>query len=304
MSYICYVPKGFSAKTEAIIDQANRIIEEYQAQGFSLTLRQLYYQFVARDLIPNVQKEYDRIGTIINNGRLAGLINWEAIEDRTRNLQALSHWSNPASIIQSAAYSYRIDKWERQPYRIEVWIEKDALVGVLERPCTNWDIAYFSCRGYTSQSEMWRAGKRLIEYSNKGQKTVILHLGDHDPSGLDMTRDIEERLYLFMTHHGADPVDVFRIGLNRDQVDQYNPPPNPAKLTDSRAPWYIAEHGRNSWALDALEPKVIEELILEAIDKFIDKTIYNEDLKKEDRDKERLNMVADRWHELVEDNGL
>jgi hypothetical protein len=99
-------------------------------------------------------------------------------------------------------------------------------------------------------------------------------------------------------------VDVFRIGLNRDQVDQYNPPPNPAKLTDSRAPWYIAEHGRNSWELDALEPKVIEELILEAIDKLIDKTIYNEDLKKEDKDKERLNMVADRWHELVEDNGL
>lgn len=302
MSYICYVPKGFGAKTEATIDQANRIIEEYQAQGFSLTLRQLYYQFVARDLIANLQKEYNRLGAIINSARLAGLVDWTTIEDRTRNLQAQAHWSNPASIIQSAAHSYRIDKWKSQPCRIEVWIEKDALIGVLERPCKGWDIPYFSCRGYTSQSEMWRAAGRLIKYSSEGQRTIILHLGDHDPSGLDMTRDIEERLHLFMTYHGAEPVEVFRIGLNRDQVDQYKPPPNPAKLSDTRARWYVSQHGTDSWELDALEPSVIEKLIYDSIEDLVDAQRYTEAQEEEEKDKERLNTVAERWHELVEDN--
>ena len=73
----------FRASSLAIIDQANEIIDEYQADGYDLTLRQLYYQFVARNLIPNSQSEYNKLGTAINNGRLAGLIDWDAIKDRT-----------------------------------------------------------------------------------------------------------------------------------------------------------------------------------------------------------------------------
>lgn len=81
------------------------------------------------------------------------------------------------------------------------------------------------------------------------ERRVILHLGDHDPSGIDMTRDISDRLELF----GAD-VEVKRIALNWDQIDEFTPPPNPAKLSDSRAGAYIAEYGDESWELDALEP--------------------------------------------------
>jgi hypothetical protein len=298
MPKICYVPKNFRDAALATIITANRIIEEFQAQGFKLTLRQLYYQFVARDLIPNIQKEYNKLGTIVNDGRLAGLINWKAIEDRTRNLQSLAHWSSPASIIQSAATSYRIDKWERQPYRIEVWIEKDALVGVLERVCKNWDVAYFSCRGYNSQSEMWGAAQRLINYSHNGQRTLILHLGDHDPSGLDMTRDIRDRLNMFMNYEGVQPVSVERIALNADQIAKYNPPPNPAKLTDSRAHNYIVEHGANSWELDALEPRVIEQLIQKAVEDVVDMEIYQEDQEIEAEQKGHLVQASNRWDEV------
>ena len=133
MPKLRYVEKRFSASSLELVDQANSIIEEYAAQGFVLTLRQLYYQFVARGLIPNKQSEYKRLVEIISDARLAGLVDWEAIEDRTRFLSSLGHWADPAEIINSAAYSFHIDKWANQPCRVEVWIEKDALVGVIEK---------------------------------------------------------------------------------------------------------------------------------------------------------------------------
>ena len=295
MPKICYVPKDFQDKTLYTIALAQVIIEEYRVQGFVLTLRQLYYQFVARDLIPNLQREYNKLGSVMNDARLAGLIDWNSIEDRTRNLQALPHWTSPSSIIRSAASSYRVDKWENQPWKVEVWIEKDALVGVLERICNSWDVPYFSCRGYTSQSEMWGAAQRLIRCSGNGQETVILHLGDHDPSGLDMTRDIQERLRLFMRYEGVQPVIVKRIALNMDQISQYNPPPNPAKLSDSRAGEYVSEYGYDSWELDALEPRVIEDLIQDAVGDLVDPKIYAQDKLREDLGKVNLTKASDNW---------
>ena len=256
MPKIAYIEKRFAKSSLTIIEQANAIIADYAGQGFNLTLRQLYYQFVSRDLVANKQKEYKRIGSVINDGRLAGLIDWNAIEDRTRNLRGLSHWDNPAEIVDAAVNSYKRDKWENQPYRPEVWIEKDALTGVISGICNRLDVPFFSCRGYTSQSELWSAARRCRTWNTCDQKPFIIHLGDHDPSGIDMTRDITDRFSMF----GAG-TEVKRIALNMDQVDEFNPPPNPAKTTDSRYEMYIADYGSESWELDALEPKVIVDLI-------------------------------------------
>jgi hypothetical protein len=206
MPRIAYVEKTFRKSSLAVIQQANTILREYGAAGFDLTLRQLYYQFVARDLIPNTQKSYKRLGSIVNDARLAGHINWSYIVDRTRNLQALGHWDEPLDIIESAAASFRVDLWETQPYYCEAWIEKDALVGVLKRICNQLDIPFFSCRGYTSQSELWGAAQRIIRETRDGRSAVIFYLGDHDPSTIDMTRDIAERFWMF----GAE-VDVRRL---------------------------------------------------------------------------------------------
>ncbi len=195
---IKYVNKRFGHGALSIIDKANQIIREYEAQGFDLTLRQLYYQFVARDLIANKQKEYKRLGGILNDARLAGLVSWQSIVDRTRNLQKNAHWLDPQQIVEECADQFEIDKWLPQDYRVEVWIEKDALVGIIEGICRGFDCPYFSCRGYTSQSEVWAAGMRLKNYVDDGQTPVIIHLGDHDPSGIDMTRDIADRLALFV----------------------------------------------------------------------------------------------------------
>lgn len=288
-----YIDRKFSEGSMAIIDQANGIIEDYQAQGFTLTLRQLYYQFVARGILPNKQAEYDKLGSIINYARLAGLVDWEAIEDRTRNLEARAAWSSPADIIKACAAQFHVDFWKGQKARPEVWIEKEALVGVVEPICEELDIAYFACRGYSSQSEQWRAGKRFCQrWDDSRQSTVILHLGDHDPSGIDMTRDNRTRLELFTSQFG-DIVEVQRLALNMDQVDQYNPPPNPAKMTDSRAEGYVAQYGDSSWELDALDPPVIAALIREAVDPLIDNRLWDERKELEKRGRERLSLISE-----------
>ena len=296
MPKICYRPKKFSDERQDTINKANAIFAEYAAQGYELTLRQLYYQFVSRGYIPNNMRSYKNLGDVINDARLAGLVDWEAIVDRTRELRSQPHWNDPSDIIDACARQFRYDKWQDQPRRVEVWIEKDALVGVIEGVCNELDVAYFSCRGYTSQSEMWDAAMRLRKYSKNGQTPLVLHLGDHDPSGKDMTRDITDRLCEFS--YGS--IEVKRLALNMNQVEQYSPPPNPAKITDSRAEGYIAEFGNESWELDALEPAVITDLIRQNIIAARDTTKWNAQVQREKEAREQLTKVSNNWDEITE----
>lgn len=331
---IRYQPRNFSQSSLAVINRANQILEEYADQGYDLTLRQLYYQFVARGIIANKDTEYKKLGSIINDARLAGLVDWDHITDRTRNLRKNAHWSSPREIIDACASQFRHDKWKNQKNYVEVWVEKDALVGVLEVACQPLDVPYFSCRGYTSQSEMWSAAMRLLEQVRKGKKVTIIHLGDHDPSGVDMSRDIEDRITMFIDHHlmvdyakahkqkSGESEDAWlerltdgynkseagarhqftlnRIALTMAQVREYNPPPNPAKLTDARANKYVDEHGDESWELDALEPATLTALIRDAVFELRDVDEWERAEEKEGEEKKQLSLCAEKWDEVLE----
>lgn len=313
MPKIEYEWSNFREDTLAIIYKADEICQEYAAMGYDLTLRQLYYQFVARDIIPNNQKSYDRLGRIVADGRMNGMIDWDHIVDRTRNLMSLAHWDKPEDLLDAAARQYRTEKWASQPNRVEAWIEKDALVGVLETACTPLDVAYFSCRGYTSASEIWGAAQRLREYIVAGQNVTILHLGDHDPSGIDMTRDIRERLEMFISADLSRENDVYptaaaemvmdqltikRIALNMNQVQAYNPPPNPAKFTDARFASYVELYGRECWELDALPPDILTGLIQSEILALRDEEAWAAALAAEQSDKLYLKQTEQRWTEV------
>lgn len=288
-----YKEINFRPESLRLIKTINGVIDEYTKQGYDLTLRQVYYQLVARDYIPNNERSYKNTGELINNARLAGLIDWYAIQDRTRNLRKNSHWATPADIMESVLYSYAIDKRYDQPNYIEVWVEKDALIGIVSQISSKLDVPCFSCRGYVSASEMWAASQRFIRQEDR-ERRIVLHLGDHDPSGKDMTRDISERLELF----GAD-VEVRRIALNWDQIEEYGPPPNPAKISDSRARSYIREYGAESWELDALEPSVLTELIADEVDALTDPLLLNHARIRESNHKRELGLVKDNWQRAV-----
>lgn len=295
---IAYIDRKFRGRSLDIIQRANAICAEYREQGYDLTLRQLYYQFVARAIIPNSDKSYKSLGSIINDARLAGDLDWNYIVDRTRAMSDPGlGWESPAAIIEASADQFDYPIWSRsgQRYRPEVWVEKEALAGVVSVACRPRRVPHFSCRGYVSQSEMWRAGRRMQRHMNAGLTPVVIHLGDHDPSGIDMTRDIEERLAMFAER----PVQVLRIALTMDQVEQYNPPPNPAKLTDSRGSGYVEEYGYESWELDALEPRILTALIQDNLLPFIDEEAFDAVEAEEQEERDLMRAASRRWDDIT-----
>lgn len=285
MPTIAYKECNFRKSSLELIEIANNIVFDYAEQGYSLTLRQIYYQLVARGFIENSDKSYNRIGNLINEARLGGLMDWNSITDRTRNIKSNPHWSNPREIIEASIAQYNIDVRKTQPNYIEVWVEKEALIDIVGQICTKLDVTRFACRGYVSQSEMWTAAQR---FRAQNKDCYLIHLGDHDPSGIDMTRDISDRLELF----GAN-VEVLRIALNFDQIEEFAPPPNPAKVTDSRAGAYIKEYGKSSWELDALEPHILTGLISEQVERLTDdELLATQQLKLSEHKKEMQKYLS------------
>lgn len=291
---IQYERTNLHGKTLRLLEQANAIIDEYRAKDFSLTLRQLYYQFVARGLLANKQQNYKMLGEVLSSGRRNGIVDWDAIVDRTRFLRRPPSWASPQDILLSCASQYKADLWADQPNYVEVWFEKDALLGVFERACEDYRLPMFSCRGYVSDSECWAAAERFKRAQDHGKGSVLLHFGDHDPSGLDMTRDIEDRLFLF----GAPHVGVRRLALNIDQVEQYNPPPNPAKETDSRFEDYRNKYGDESWELDALSPEVLAALVAKEVKSLVVAKRWKAGLKQEAIDRATLASISDNYGEV------
>lgn len=279
------------------LDIINSIVEEYMADGYILTLRQLYYQLVSRDVIPNNQKEYAKLSILLKKGRMAGIVDWDAIEDRGRKPKLPYSVTGVRDALQDTIDQYRIDRQQGQQKYIEVWVEKDALSNVFLRVTEEYHIRLMVNKGYSSCSAMHDAFKRFASHmKHNKQDGIILYFGDHDASGIDMARDIKDR----MTEFGIDKYGDFKIlrpALTIAQVRQYRCPENPAKMTDPRAAWYVKEHGRHSWELDALPPRVLAQIIQRNIKSNIDEDLYNEVLEEEARQKKIIEDFAEKLNE-------
>jgi hypothetical protein len=312
VSKICYEPKVFNDQALAVIHQAEEFCDSYARQGYVITLRQLYYRYIATDAFPesrrdpvsgtkNTEKNYKWLGKLVSDARLAGLIDWSHLEDRGRQQQGGdAGWGHPRNILRYGANNYNISHWDGQAEYVEVWVEKQALEDIVSRPCLRWNVPYFACKGYVSQSSMHEAALRLRGI--KGRERTVIHLGDHDPSGIDMTRDIQDRLAMF----GAR-AEVVRIALNMDQVEAYDPPPSPAKITDSRARDYIETYGDDSWELDALEPAELESLIEGHITSRLDMELYDRRIAREERERSILVAMHENYdaiYERMREDGL
>lgn len=295
MPKIFYKDWNANAQSLKIVDTAESIIEQYASDGYTLTLRQLYYQFVSRDLIENSERSYKNLGNLITKARTAGMIDWNAIEDRNREYKSFWYEEDETRLISNLQHYIRFNRWKHQENYVEVWVEKEALGNVIKRACDEYQVPYMSCKGYLSASEAWRAGRRFEEQLARGKNCTLIHLGDHDPSGIDMTRDNQERLDLFA---GSKGVDVRRIALNMDQVEDYSPPPNPAKITDTRSSGYIKKFGNTSWELDALEPSVIVNLILGEVENLIDFDEWDTVNEEEDLVIEKLRNLYNQWDDI------
>lgn len=353
--------KGYWEGNKAeVVSHIIEIANEYYNNGYTLTLRQLYYQLVARDYIPNHDKVYKKISSIKDDICYSGLLDWNIFEDRGRVPIRAYYEHDIPSAIQRTLDSYRLDRQKNQPVHIEVWTEKDAISGVLKRVTLPFSIPLVINKGYNSSSAMYAAYDRFMDVLDENRKVRILYFGDHDLSGLDMVRDIEDRLTLMFVKgqqaletkvieyaqahyesNGYTVYDVARfdngkyedcallmdqttnwsteeqddfyntfdrgkiamwlreremfsiehIGLTMAQIKQYNPPHNPAKITDPRAKGYIAMHGQVSWEVDALNPNVMQDIVRDGIMKYLDKSIYDKTYKEEADDKVKLGEI-------------
>ena len=353
-----------------IIDQVISIVTSYSRQGLVLTLRQLHYQFVSKDMkYVNHQTAYKKLGTILDDCRYAGLIDWNAIEDRGRIPHIKYYVHDLEDALQDAVRQYRLDRQKGQQNVVEVWTEKDALSGIFKKTTEKYHVKLVVNKGYTSSSAAYKSYKRFADSITDGKKVTILYFGDHDPSGLDMIRDINDRLLFFLANGNDlsedeefmakvtawfdyepanwdddDQVDMVRtwndlfdaglisektlnvlnddleysnpkyvaarkerntaiikfylikndlfkivpIGLTKEQIDFYDLPPNPTKITDTRADGYIKQFGKTCWEVDALDAAVLVEIIEENIQKQIDIDLYNEVCEEETKQIDEL----------------
>lgn len=281
----------FTPDKQTLLNKIIEIVREYQAQSIRMTLRQLYYQLVSRDIIPNTVKEYGKISDLLTNARYAGLIDWNSIEDRGRVPKFPAQFEDVKDLVDSACYSYRLDRWKDQKCYVELFCEKEALASVLAPIAHKWHIHFCVNKGYASATAMHDLSVRLREPMEAKKRCIILYLGDFDPSGRDMIRDIGDRIREFLTMKDEydkneeliwsteggfadwfveENFEVYPIALTSEQIRKYNPPPNPAKLTDPRAQEYIRQYGDKSWEVDALRPDVMIKVVEDAIQKFVD----------------------------------
>jgi hypothetical protein len=252
---------------------------------------------------------------------------------------------SPEDAVRDAHDQYRLDRQNTQDSYVELWVEKDALSAVLARKTNHYHVNLMVNRGYSSTTAMFDSYQRYLSALERGKKTHILYLGDHDPSGLDMIRDIFARIIRMLGNQpmhiqrmvdeadqdfivdllnkwdteidnfetlceeeygGAtfeygreilayifEHFEVRHIGLTSEQIKQYNPPPNPAKMTDPRANWYVERFGRVSWEVDALEPSVLHSIIDENILSIIDIEKFNAVIEKENEDKAILKKLPE-----------
>lgn len=245
------------AKTVRLIEIAKDIL----AEGHPMTVRQVYYQLVSRQVIKNNRVQYQAVSNALVNARRSGVIPWEWIEDRLRRPRHVSMWAGLPEFAETCRRSYRRDVWETQPGYVEVWLEKDALSGIFEDVLNPYGVTLNVGRGYDGWDSIHNAAER---YEEKAVVTV-LYFGDFDPSGEDMVRSLIKRL----GDQGAVP-EVIKCALTHEDILRYQLPPDFAKKTDTRTAAFIVKHGDISVELDALPPDVLRERLEEEVSSRMD----------------------------------
>lgn len=292
-----------AVNSSEIVKAVREITSKYRTK---MTLRQIYYRLVARNLIPNNLNSYKNLSRILVSAREKGEIAANIMEDRGRETHGGDYPEDtPEEFIRrrlgnlNGCWNYFSNTmWANQEEYLEVWVEKDALSRLVSSATEPYKVMTCVGRGYSSYTYVSDAVNRFIEKQDKS--CTIIYVGDLDPSGLDITRDLGRRL----SDYGADHVTVKRIALDHDQVDQYDLPPAPVKLTDARAEKYIAKHGKNVWELDALEPPVLQEIIKTEIASHIDADAWSESIEAIRSGREEIAEKITNVIGVLRDNGI
>lgn len=268
------------AKTLAMLDVAQEVLRETHP----MTVRQVYYQLVSRQVIENNRGQYQAVSNLLRDARKDGVIPWDWIEDRTRRPRPVQMWDDLADFIETVRRAYRRDVWPAQPGYLEVWLEKDALSGIFETELRRYGVTLNVGKGYDGWDSIHNAADRYRD----GDGVTVLYFGDLDPSGEDMVRSLRERLAFFDCYP-----EIVKCALTRDDVRRYNLPPDFAKTTDTRRAKFVAEHGDIAVELDALPVAVLRSRLVTEIEARLDLDALEEVRRLERLDRGRLSSILE-----------
>jgi hypothetical protein len=280
------------------------IIKELESY-WPLTLRQIYYQLVSKELIPNKQAEYKSLSRLLVKAREDNCISWDCMIDRTRNFYKVPvhnnyrHFVNEFRETFSSNY-YWHNMMENQNKKIEIWIEKDALSEIFKDVINQYSIDLVVCKGYPSKTFLNdfvdRNNSNIIDHKRYKQ-TLILYFGDLDASGInifDTTKKyFEERITNF---------DMKRYALTLEQVEEFNLPhsPDSLKQKDSRTKKYIEKYGQYAVELDSLHPDILTKIIHDAIRNNLDLSKFKEQIKIKEDQINKIDKIKDKLDTFFE----
>jgi len=256
---------------EEVVAAALEVFEQYDT---ALTLRQLYYRLVSRHLFENTVNSYKRLSRLMVRAREERAVPVNCLEDRSRRVlgrgdtgykSATDFLKKRVASLKESYKDFRMPMWVDQPFNLLISLEKDALSRLVSDEANKYYIRTFPTRGYPSFTYVSRMAS-YIRNRLKGKPTVVLYFGDFDPSGIDIERDLGERLQKY----GAGEFKVRRIALTKEQIMQYSLPPMPVKKSDARAPSFVSNFGEETVELDALEPNVLKLLVHRSVADHID----------------------------------
>ena len=265
-----YVPSDIKSKrfrrTKATVTSIRAAIRKILEEDHPQTVRQVFYALTVRGVIKKQEIEYHRtVIRLLVEMRENGDVPFDWIADNTRWMRKPSTFTSPGEMLHAGAKGYRRDLWASNPVYVEIWCEKDALAGVLVEETGPYDVPLMVARGYSSISFLHSAAKAI---EAKGKPAHIYHFGDLDPSGVDAARDIEAKLRRYAP--GAE-IHFERPAVTREQVERWNLPTRPTKMTDSRAKKFVG----TSVELDAIPAAELRRLVKETIERHIDKQQIN-----------------------------
>ncbi|MCK5018123.1 MAG: hypothetical protein KAS32_13785 [Candidatus Peribacteraceae bacterium] len=251
----------------------------------------------------NDTNHYKRVVKAMTVARWGGVVDFESFIDRERSMygETKDDEKDLDSEVENAKFqigawmrSYHLNRWSNQPNYIEVWIEKKALQGVFETPCAAKSVGLAPCKGYASLTFLNEARERFESAENNGKKLIILYFGDYDPSGADIPRSIQANLGKL----GVD-VEVERIALNSNQIEELGLPGVPPKSTDSRtANW----SGGDVVECDAVEPMTLAKMCKDAIAAHFNEVLFKELKEKEEEEREKYQAALKEYvNDLGED---
>lgn len=202
---------------------------------------------------------------------------------KLRRPRAVSMWQDVADFADTARRAYRRDVWATQDHLVKVWLEKDALSGIFEDILTDYGVTLNVGRGYDGWTSIRNAAQR---YQDRMGRVTILHFGDFDPSGRDMVRSLAERIGFFETRP-----EMTICAILREDIDDYDLPPDFTKPTDSRQAAFVAEHGDIGVELDALPIEVLRDRIRDSVESHMDLDALAETKDQEADDQERIDEL-------------